>query len=195
VARSEQERRAIGARIRDLHLRSGLKQKTAVQRLHVSARTYEAWLAGSSVPEEGNLAHLAELFGVTPEYILAGEAPEPDLRAQFEKLRSEVERSTARAQLAESVETEERALVVMDELQDIGVQLRAIRRIEESQRDLVAELRRVHDAQEATARRVIHIEEAANAILNLLETLVAETAGQQLSIARKRPARNHHQAG
>jgi transcriptional regulator with XRE-family HTH domain len=77
MARDKAELLAMGARIKELRELHGLKQQYIADKVGVELRTYQFWQAGKSPPEQENLEKLAELFGVTPKYILKGDTPEP----------------------------------------------------------------------------------------------------------------------
>lgn len=57
------------ARIREL--RAGVPQPVIAAQIPVSLRAYQDWEAGKNI-SRGNLARLAEIYGVSEEYILYG---------------------------------------------------------------------------------------------------------------------------
>jgi transcriptional regulator with XRE-family HTH domain len=84
---SAQQRKAIGARIKELRLLSGLTQATIAEYLGVSVRTYQSWQGGTHIPSEEHLDRLADYHDVPVAYLIAGEGPEAtDLRTQIGRL-------------------------------------------------------------------------------------------------------------
>lgn len=76
VARNEQRRREMGDRLKELRSKRGYKQQYIADRIGVTLRTYQMYQAGSVEPGQEKLEKLAELYGVTPEYILRGDTPQ-----------------------------------------------------------------------------------------------------------------------
>ena len=76
----------MGARIRELRAQSGMKQKTVADAVGVKVRTYQSWQSGTNVPEEWHLNRLADVFEVTPTYLLAGDRSEVDIRTQLARI-------------------------------------------------------------------------------------------------------------
>lgn len=77
MARDEQHRLEMGARIKELRAIHGFKQQYIADQIDVDKRTYQMWQAGQTEPNQEHLEKLAALFGVTPTFILRGETPDP----------------------------------------------------------------------------------------------------------------------
>lgn len=75
MARDEAQLLAMGERIRELRESNGLKQQTVADHCEVTLRTYQFWQEGKHPPSQDALDKLAELFKVTPQYILRGATP------------------------------------------------------------------------------------------------------------------------
>jgi transcriptional regulator with XRE-family HTH domain len=77
VARDERQRREMGARIRELRESRGLKQQYVADYIGKTLRTYQMYQAGDIDPGQEALEKMAELFEVTPQFIMRGDTPEP----------------------------------------------------------------------------------------------------------------------
>ena len=64
-------------RIRELRKRKGLTQIELAQRLGISQGTVSYWERGDFEPDFDTLKWLAVFFGVTADYILGSETPDP----------------------------------------------------------------------------------------------------------------------
>lgn len=82
MARDQTELLEMGQRLKDLRASHRYKQQWIADQLGVELRTFQFWQQGKNAPEQENLVKLADLFGVTPKYILKGETPEPVPAAQ-----------------------------------------------------------------------------------------------------------------
>jgi transcriptional regulator with XRE-family HTH domain len=58
-------------------LNSGLQQKTVASELGVSVQSMSYWESGSRTPSKENLLRLAEMYGVTTDYLLGKDTEEP----------------------------------------------------------------------------------------------------------------------
>lgn len=56
-----------------LRMREGLSREDVSRRLGVSAMTIRNWEHGETEPAASHIRALAELFGVTTDYLLGGE--------------------------------------------------------------------------------------------------------------------------
>jgi transcriptional regulator with XRE-family HTH domain len=74
--RAEVELLEMGQRIAELRESHGYKQEWIADQVGVKLRTYQFWQQGKHPPTGDALEKLAELFGVTPRYILKGETPD-----------------------------------------------------------------------------------------------------------------------
>lgn len=77
VARDRAQLLEMGARIAELRSASGLRQQAVADYCGVELRSYQFWQQGKHPPTGVALEKLAELFNVTPQYILRGTTPEP----------------------------------------------------------------------------------------------------------------------
>ena len=66
---------SIGQRISELRKSSSLSQEYVAEKLGVSRQAVSKWETDSSAPDMYNLIALAELFGVSVEYLATGKAP------------------------------------------------------------------------------------------------------------------------
>ena len=67
----------LSEKLYQLRRRQGLSQEQAAERLGVSRQAVSKWENGASVPEADKLAALSRLYGVTTDYLLLDDAPEP----------------------------------------------------------------------------------------------------------------------
>ena len=68
---------SIGQRISNLRKENGYSQEYVAERLDVSRQAVSKWETDTSAPDTYNLIALAELFGVSVEYIATGKREEP----------------------------------------------------------------------------------------------------------------------
>lgn len=61
---------SVGQTIATLRRKAGLTQATLAQRLHISGKTVSKWENGQGFPEVTQFPALAELFGVTVDYLM-----------------------------------------------------------------------------------------------------------------------------
>src|SRR3954469_15518212 len=92
------EQRAIGRRIAELREDRRLTQPVVADRVGVSLRAYQKWEAGTSAPAWRNLEQLAEVFGVSADYLL-GAVQEHRQDAQDQLDRMEAELAAIRVEL------------------------------------------------------------------------------------------------
>jgi transcriptional regulator with XRE-family HTH domain len=102
MAKDEQQRREMGDRIRELRESRGYKQQYVADYVGVSLRQYQFWQAGDNEPSQDNLEKLAELFGVTPQFILRGDTPSPLTSPSIEERLDEIREAIS--QLAERLD-------------------------------------------------------------------------------------------
>lgn len=87
MVRDETEMLEMGARIAELRKASGMKQQAIADHCDVELRTYQFWQQGKHPPSGDALQKLAELFKVTPKFILRGQdATAPDLSTRRRQL-------------------------------------------------------------------------------------------------------------
>lgn len=69
----------LGEKLQALRQKKGLSQEQLAERLEVSRQSVSKWESGQSRPDMDKLVVLAELFGVSTDYLLKedGEAPKP----------------------------------------------------------------------------------------------------------------------
>lgn len=85
------EQRAIGRRIAELREDRRLTQPVVADRVGVSLRAYQKWEAGTSAPAWRNLEQLAEVFGVSADYLLgAAQEKRQDAQDQLDRIESEL---------------------------------------------------------------------------------------------------------
>ena len=60
----------IGSRIHKLRKKSGLTQQQVANRLNVVRTSISNWESGTRTPDAESLSQLADLFGVTTDYLL-----------------------------------------------------------------------------------------------------------------------------
>ena len=77
MAKDEQQRREMGARIKELREARGLTQQHIADAVGVTLRQYQFWQAGDNIPGQAHLEKLAAIFDVTPTHILRGTTPRP----------------------------------------------------------------------------------------------------------------------
>lgn len=65
--------KSIGAQISKLRRRCSLTQAQLAARLHISDKTVSRWESGIGFPEVTQFPALAEIFGVTVDYLMTGE--------------------------------------------------------------------------------------------------------------------------
>ena len=69
----------LGRKIARLRKRQGLTQQALAERLGVSDKAVSKWERGESVPDISVLKNIADLFGVTVDYLISsGHEDEPD---------------------------------------------------------------------------------------------------------------------
>lgn len=64
----------IGSRIHKLRKKSGLTQQQVANRLNVVRTSISNWESGTRTPDAESLSKLADLFGVTTDYLLGKES-------------------------------------------------------------------------------------------------------------------------
>ena len=80
---------SIGQRISELRRRASLSQEYVAEKIGVSRQAVSKWETDASAPDTYNLIALAELFGVSVEYLATGKTP-----AHESELRGSVNRSS-----------------------------------------------------------------------------------------------------
>ena len=82
---------SIGKRICDLRKAKGMKQEELAQRLDISGQAVSKWENDQTCPDVSLLPRLAEVFGVTTDYLLTGEQEEtPPVRIVPEEERKDM---------------------------------------------------------------------------------------------------------
>ncbi|MBP3376665.1 MAG: helix-turn-helix transcriptional regulator [Clostridia bacterium] len=69
---------SIGQRISELRRRASLSQEYVAEKIGVSRQAVSKWETDASAPDTYNLIALAELFGVSVEYLATGKTPIPE---------------------------------------------------------------------------------------------------------------------
>jgi transcriptional regulator with XRE-family HTH domain len=77
----------IAKNITELRRSSGLTQAELATRLNYSDKAVSKWERGESIPDVAILKRIADLFGVTVDYLLAPEHQEKDKSGLFAKVR------------------------------------------------------------------------------------------------------------
>lgn len=113
MARDEVKLLEMGERIRELRESHGYKQEWIADQVGVKLRTYQFWQQGKHPPEQDSLEKLAQLFGVTPRYILKGETP--DLLGGGQDVIARLERIEQRFSILERIEAQLTTLTEMVE--------------------------------------------------------------------------------
>lgn len=67
----------IGKRIRDARISNGFSQEDLGDACSVTRSSVSLWEKGRSMPEHDNLKTIAQVLGVTEEYLLAGKGKPP----------------------------------------------------------------------------------------------------------------------
>lgn len=67
-------------RIRELRKQAGLSQKDLAQKLFISQQSVGKWESGKNRPTPDTFLKLAELFGVTTDYLMGNDAPSGAVR-------------------------------------------------------------------------------------------------------------------
>lgn len=67
----------LSEKLYTLRRRHGLSQEQAAEQLGVSRQAVSKWEGGQSVPDPDKLIALSRLYGVTTDYLLLEDAPEP----------------------------------------------------------------------------------------------------------------------
>ncbi len=82
---------SIGKRICDLRKAKGMKQEELAQRLDISGQAVSKWENDQTCPDVSLLPQLAEVFGVTTDYLLTGEQEQtPPVRIVPEEERKDM---------------------------------------------------------------------------------------------------------
>ena len=82
---------SIGKRICDLRKAKGMKQEELAQRLDISGQAVSKWENDQTCPDVSLLPRLAEVFGVTTDYLLTGEQEQtPPVRIVPEEERKDM---------------------------------------------------------------------------------------------------------
>lgn len=68
---------SLGEKIYKLRTESGMSQETLAEKLQVSRQSISKWETDSAVPELGKVVALSEIFGVSTDYLLKENSPEP----------------------------------------------------------------------------------------------------------------------
>lgn len=76
-AKTELDIAAIGARLKELRLRSGDSQERVAQTIGCSVSDISRWERGAVAPQALRLARLAVHFGVSTDYLLFGPVAQP----------------------------------------------------------------------------------------------------------------------
>ncbi len=69
----------VAGNISDLRRKSGLTQAELAEKLNYSDKAVSKWERGESIPDVTVLKSIADLFGVTVDYLLAEEHDDPEL--------------------------------------------------------------------------------------------------------------------
>lgn len=76
----------LSEKIRELRRKSGLSQEELADKLDVSRQAVSKWETGAAVPTADTLVNLADLFGVSLDYLLRdGTTETPDVSAHSRK--------------------------------------------------------------------------------------------------------------
>jgi transcriptional regulator with XRE-family HTH domain len=78
---------SIGTRIAELRKKNNFSQEYVAAKIDVSRQAVSKWEQNLSKPDTGNLIKIAELFGVSVEYLATGKADTPALAEQTAKQR------------------------------------------------------------------------------------------------------------
>ena len=72
------EPKTIGERIRVLRKKRGLKQRVLADRVASNKSTVSRWETGKRIPDVDMINALADVFGVSPKYLMFGQNKEND---------------------------------------------------------------------------------------------------------------------
>lgn len=82
----------FGEKLSALRRREGWSQEQLAGRLGVTRQSVSKWESGQAAPELGKLVALSELFGVSVDYLVKDELPEPEARSgELSRLEAQVE--------------------------------------------------------------------------------------------------------
>jgi len=76
----------VGHRIRQRCEQAGLRQRDIADALQLSAQAVSKWERGENAPDIGILPDLAQLLGITTDWLLAGFDDSPDLLKALERI-------------------------------------------------------------------------------------------------------------
>lgn len=77
----------FGEKLQDLRRKAGMSQDTLAERLDVSRQAVSKWERDEAMPETEKVVRIAQLFGVSIDYLLLDETPEepePESRPQYQ---------------------------------------------------------------------------------------------------------------
>jgi transcriptional regulator with XRE-family HTH domain len=83
----------FGRRLNEQMTLHGVKAKAISIKLHVSLNTVDIWRSGESLPQAPNDAMLAEMFDVTPGYLLYGEGESAAPKHLYSPVMAAIEKS------------------------------------------------------------------------------------------------------
>lgn len=79
----------FGERLQELRRKAGLSQDTLAEKLEVSRQAVSKWERDEAMPETEKTVRIAQLFGVSLDYLLLGKEekkePEPEPRYQYQQ--------------------------------------------------------------------------------------------------------------
>ena len=74
----------LGEKLQELRRKAGMSQDTLAERLDVSRQAVSKWERDEAMPETEKVVRIAQLFGVSIDYLLLDEAPEPEPQPQYQ---------------------------------------------------------------------------------------------------------------
>ena len=88
----------LGEKIQELRRRSSMSQDSLAEKLDVSRQAVSKWERDEAVPETDKIVRLAQVFGVSTDYLLMEEQPLPPPQAEPRRGTSVAERIVERAE-------------------------------------------------------------------------------------------------
>ena len=70
----------LGYRLAEARMNRGLTQEQAAEQLHLPAQAIRSWECGNAVPGTEKVPKIAELYGVTADWLLSGKLPSAEIR-------------------------------------------------------------------------------------------------------------------
>lgn len=72
----------LGEKIQELRRKSAMSQDTLAEKLEVSRQAVSKWERDEAMPETDKIVRLAQVFGVSTDYLLLSDRPQPQFQPQ-----------------------------------------------------------------------------------------------------------------